>query len=70
MILLTPDEIRAACNGLLPLYAEEINKAAVRKAMEWGDGVCPHISRGSYTFRLRRECGLCWEELRREEGLE
>ena len=39
-------------------------KAQAKKTLDWGNSICPHGCLHGYAYR--RECTICWQELREE----
>ena len=68
-ILLTSEEIEALSEWWLNApeevdWAETLNKAQLKKVVEWGDTGCSHQRVG-----LRKNCPTCWQSLKEEAGL-
>lgn len=48
----------------------DIAKAQAKNLVEWGDEVCLKHKVPTFGARVRRECYICMQALRREVGLE
>ena len=54
------------CEGTVKEARQEVNKAQLKRVVEWGDEMCPHIIdlEGVGTFELpKRACKKCWQSL-------
>jgi len=45
-------------------------KLGQKEVVEWGEGECPHhtLVRRVGSKMLRKDCNICWQELKSEEG--
>ena len=72
---LTPEERLKVLNTVRPdmpygVVLEMVARAQVRKLEQWSEGMCPHGTQAADTSRAyRRECDLCWGELKQEADL-
>jgi len=72
MILLSPEKrkqaVLEATEGIpiprTPHIERAIAKAQATKIYQWGDESCPYCIK--HPIQHKRECYLCWQELKRE----
>jgi len=74
-ILLTEDEIEALSVWWLDApeavdWAETLNRAQVKKVVEWVNEHCPHAGPpGDDPTQEKKYCNACWQALKKEAGL-
>ena len=52
----------------LPGIPQRVAKAQLKKVVKWGNEGCPHLL-DDYGGQDKRECGHCWQALKKEVEL-